>query len=214
MSNSARNFTLNMTGFTVQHSLIWNFNKKDDRFKIVKFNLYYENCNDFEDWLCQLKIYYLFNSLLKEKKIMLTISYLHKRAQHWFKSTLHKYLNDNEDEESLFINFENFKKEIHCVFRKTNKTMTAVCIIQHLKQQTSTFNYTARFKKYLQLSRWDDETLIIMYHHELKDNVKNKLMHDRHMIDNLNELIKTAIKINNKLYKRVMKQKYDEKNHR
>ena len=53
-----------------------------------------------------------------------------------------------------------------------------------------------------------------MYCHELKDNIKNKLMHDRHVINSLNKLIKAAIEINNKLYKRVMKQKYDEKNHR
>ena len=45
----------------------------------------------------------------------------------------------------------------------------------------------------------------MMYHHELKDNVKNKFMHDECMIDNLNEFMKAAIEIDNKLYKRVMK---------
>ena len=64
---------------------------------------------------------------------------------------LHKYLNDDEDEESLFINFKNFKKEIYCVFRKTNEMMAAVHIIQHFKQQISAFNYIAKFKEYLQL---------------------------------------------------------------
>ena len=44
-----------------------------------------------------------------------------------------------------------------------------------------------------------------MYCCELKDNVKNKLMCDRCVINNLNEFIKAAIEINNKLYKRVMK---------
>ena len=46
---------------------------------------------------------------------------------------------------------------------------------------------------------------MMMYYHELKNNIKNKFMHDEHMINNLNEFIKAAIKINNKLYKRVMK---------
>ena len=46
---------------------------------------------------------------------------------------------------------------------------------------------------------------MIMYHHELKDNIKNKFMCDKHVINNLNKLIKAAIEINNKLYKRVMK---------
>ena len=44
-----------------------------------------------------------------------------------------------------------------------------------------------------------------MYCCELKDNVKDEFMCDRHMINNLNELIKAAIEIDNKLYKRAMK---------
>ena len=62
-----------------------------------------------------------------------------------------KYFNNDKNEKSLFINFENFKKKIHHVFKKANEMMTVMHIIQHLKQQISTSNYTARFKKYLQL---------------------------------------------------------------
>ena len=46
---------------------------------------------------------------------------------------------------------------------------------------------------------------MMMYHYELKDNIKNELMCDRCMINNLNKLIKAAIEIDNKLYKKVMK---------
>ena len=46
---------------------------------------------------------------------------------------------------------------------------------------------------------------MMMYCHELKDNVKNEFMHDEHVIDSLNEFTKVAIEIDNKLYKRVMK---------
>ena len=42
---------------------------------------------------------------------------------------LYKYLNNDEDEKSLFINFKIFKKEIYCVFKKINKIIIAVCII-------------------------------------------------------------------------------------
>ena len=65
---------------------------------------------------------------------MLAVSYFCKKAQHWFKSMLCKYLDDDKDEKSLFTDFENFKKEIYCVFEKTNEMMAAVHIIQHLKQ--------------------------------------------------------------------------------
>ena len=46
---------------------------------------------------------------------------------------------------------------------------------------------------------------MMMYHYKLKNNVKDKLMCDKYVINNLNEFIKIAIEINNKLYKRVMK---------
>ena len=46
---------------------------------------------------------------------------------------------------------------------------------------------------------------MMMYCHKLKNNIKNEFMHDEHMIDNLNKFIKTAIEIDNKLYKKAMK---------
>ena len=54
---------------------------------------------------------------------------------------------------------------------------------------------------------------MMMYCCGLKNNIKDELMCDRHVIDSLNELTKAAIEINNKLYERVMKQKYDGENH-
>ena len=44
-----------------------------------------------------------------------------------------------------------------------------------------------------------------MYHCKLKDNVKDEFMCDKCVINSLNEFIKAAIKIDNKLYERVMK---------
>ena len=82
MSNPARNSISSVADSTVQHSSTQNFNEKDDKSKIVKSSLYYGNCNDLEDWLYQLKIYYLFDPLPEEKKIMLAVNYLHRKAQH------------------------------------------------------------------------------------------------------------------------------------
>ena len=44
-----------------------------------------------------------------------------------------------------------------------------------------------------------------MYYYKLKNNIKNKFIYDKHMINNLNKFIKIAIEIDNKLYKKVMK---------
>ena len=46
---------------------------------------------------------------------------------------------------------------------------------------------------------------MIIYCYKLKNNVKNEFMHDKCVINNLNKLIKIAIEIDNKLYKKIMK---------
>ena len=46
---------------------------------------------------------------------------------------------------------------------------------------------------------------MMMYCHGLKDNVKDELMCDGCVINSLNEFMKAAIEIDNKLYKKVMK---------
>ena len=55
---------------------------------------------------------------------------------------------------------------------------------------------------------------MIMYCCKLKNNIKNKFMHDKHVINSLNKFIKAAIEINNKLYKKIMKWKYNKENHK
>ena len=49
MSILIKNFILNVTDSIVQCSLIYNFNNKDNKFKIVKFSFYYENHNNFKN---------------------------------------------------------------------------------------------------------------------------------------------------------------------
>ena len=51
-----------------------------------------------------------------------------------------------------------------------------------------------------------------MYHYKLKNNIKNKFICDKCVLNNLKEFMKVVIKINNKLYKQIMKKKYNEEN--
>ena len=47
-----------------------------------------------------------------------------------------------------------------------------------------------------------------MYHQGLKDNVKDKLIRTKAEITNLEDLVKEAIKLDNKLYKRAIKKRH------
>ena len=48
-----------------------------------------------------------------------------------------------------------------------------------------------------------------MYQQELKNNVKDELMCHKVMIETLKELMKAAIEIDDKLYERAMKKRYN-----
>ena len=61
-----------------------------------------------------------------------------------------------------------------------------------------------QFKRYLVMTGWDDNALMIMFHRGLKDNVKDKLTFDGAKVTTLDELISCAIDINDRLFKRMM----------
>ncbi len=48
-----------------------------------------------------------------------------------------------------------------------------------------------------------------MFRRNLKDNLKNKIMRNERILSNIFNLIEIIIDFNNKLYKRVIKKKYD-----
>jgi len=48
-----------------------------------------------------------------------------------------------------------------------------------------------------------------MFRRELKKNLKNKFMRDKQELLNIKNLIKILIKIDNKLYKRAIKKRFD-----
>ena len=53
---------------------------------------------------------------------------------------------------------------------------------------------------------------MIMFRRKLKNNLKNKMIKIKRVIINFREMIKQAINLNDRLYKRVMKKRYHKKN--
>ena len=50
-----------------------------------------------------------------------------------------------------------------------------------------------------------------MFRRELKNNVKNKLMRDERLVENLKTLIEITIDLNNKLYNRAIEKRYSKR---
>ncbi len=48
-----------------------------------------------------------------------------------------------------------------------------------------------------------------MFQQDLKNNLKDEIMRDKKILNDMFDLIKIAIDFNDKLYKRIMKKKYN-----
>jgi len=176
--------------------------------KVAKPDFYYGDRHKLGDWLNQMNLYFLFNDINRNKTLFAT-TYLRGRAQHWIKPYLDKYLREKEDEEGIFADFNKFSKVIESIFGIHNSKEVAIRVIQHLTQKTSASEYAAKFQEYSQVTGWDDDALMVMFRRGLKDNVKDELMRDGRKNNDLNDLIKTAIDLDDKLYERSMEKRHD-----
>jgi len=126
------------------------------------------------------------------------------------KPNLRKYFNNKSDSSEIFISFSIFKRELRQVFEIFNEKKIAKRVIQHLQQKILAADYVARFQKYANLANWDSIALITIFKRDLKNNVKNKLMRTGAKIDSIQVLIEMAISVDNRLYKRNIKKRYDQ----
>ena len=121
-----------------------------------------------DDWLVQVEVYFAFGHVPEEQKTLFASTFLRGRAERWFKPTLRKYLNEDEDEDDedtkrFFSKFANFKKEITRVFGISNEEQTAERSIQYIRQKSSAAEYAARFQEQANLTEWDDAGLMAMF---------------------------------------------------
>jgi hypothetical protein len=181
---------------------------RDDS-KVAKPDLYYGDRQGLDDWLNQMDLYFIFTPMEERKKTIFASTYLRGRAQHWMKPMLQRFLNEQEDTDGIIMSFVKFKKEIRRIFGISNEDKVAIRLIQHIRQHTSASDYAAKFQEYAQVTNWDDPALMTMYRRGLKENVKDELMRTGEKIENLDELIRATIEIDDNLYERAMERRHD-----
>lgn len=178
---------------------------------VAKPDFYYGDRNALDDWLNQVDMFYEFNNVANDRKTLFATTYLRGRAQHWMRPYLNKHMgSDAEDKASvapMFSNFNVFKAQIKTIFGTANETSIAIRMIQQIRQTASASDYAAKFTEYAQVTGWDDEAKMEMFRRGLKDNVKDELMWHGGAIEDLQDLIKAAIEIDDKLYDRSMEKR-------
>ena len=69
-----------------------------------------------------MKLYFAFNSISKNQKTFFAFTYFKERAQHWFKSKVRSYLDDEKDmNDKIFTRFNDFKIAIRRIFKVFNE---------------------------------------------------------------------------------------------
>jgi hypothetical protein len=79
--------------------------------------------------------------------------------------------------------------------------------IQNLKQTKSAADYTTIFKQYAEQIEWDSYALMRIYKQGLKPNVRAELMRTRTLINDIEDLKREVICLNNELYELALEER-------
>ena len=177
---------------------------------VAKPDLFYGDCDKVDDWLMQLQVYFTFqesNRLPANRQPLFAMTYMRGNAQKWIKPYVIKYLSGEGADDGIdawMESYAKFKVEVKRILGLSNEDKVAIRMIQSVKQKRSASEYATQFKRYLVMTGWDDDTLIVMFCRGLKDNVKDKLTFDGAEVTTLDELISCIIDINDRLFERTM----------
>jgi hypothetical protein len=76
-----------------------------------------------------------------------------------------------------------------------------------LKQTKSAADYTTIFEQYAEQIKWDSYALMRMYKQGLKPNVRAELMRTGALIDDIEDLKREVIRLNNELYELALEER-------
>ena len=143
---------------------------------------------------------------IKDDRVMLAISYLTGKTANWIQSYINKKFHSDEEKNEMFSNYKKFVKKIIAAFESMNLKKEAEHKLEHLKQKKFVLNYTIEFRQIVSVLNWNDEAYISLFYQELKNRVKNELTKIE-WSDDLNDMIRIAVWIDNQLWKRQQEKK-------
>ncbi|GKV53537.1 hypothetical protein SLEP1_g60058 [Rubroshorea leprosula] len=178
-------------------------------FKAAKPDNYYGEREKYDDWVNQMNLYFLMNSVPDDKKTLFATTYLRGRAQHWMKPHLTTYLRGgpNNDPNELFANWTRMEGVMRTFFSISNETSMAERIIQDIRQKGSAADYAAKFQQHAQLTEWNDEALMPMFKRGLKPQVKDHLIMIEQQPQTLGQLITACVEIDDRQWERNIERK-------
>ncbi len=144
-------------------------------------------------------------------KIFFAFLYFKKDVFKWFKSLIRNHLKnkskDQEDEiNRVFKNFFNFEQAIWRMYEDINAKWIIERQLYDIKQSKSTFKYIAAFQSIATKIEWNDLTFTVQFYKELKNVIKNEIIH-MNKLATLHVMISKTIMLNNQQYKQRLEKK-------
>ncbi len=123
------------------------------------------------------------------------------------KNHLKNKLKDREDEiNKVFENFSNFEQAIQRMYENIDAKWVIERQLYDIKQSESTFKYIAAFQSIATEIKWNDSTFTAQFYKELKNVIKNEIIHTNKFAT-LHAMINKTIMLNNWQYKRRLEKK-------
>ncbi len=179
----------------------------------MTLNLYYEDKDKLDAFLIQVNIYVRAHKKLSSlyDKILFAFLYFKKDIFKWFKSLIKNHLkNKSEDQEDeinrVFENFSNFEQAIQRMYEDINAKWVIERQLYDIKQSESTFKYIVAFQSIAAKIEWNDLTFTAQFYKELKNVIKNEIIH-MNRFATLHAMISKTIMLNNQQYERRLEKK-------
>ncbi len=189
------------------------FSNNKSSIKISTLNLYYEDRDKLDAFLIQVNIYVRAHKKLSSShdKILFAFSYFKEDVFKWFKSLIRNHLkNKSEDQEDeinrVFEDFFNFKQAIQRMYENIDAKRIIERQLYDIKQSESAFKYVSAFQSIAAEIEWNDSTFTAQLYRELKNVIKNEIVHTNRLAT-LHAMISKTIVLNNRHYKRKLEKK-------
>jgi hypothetical protein len=125
-------------------------------------------------------------------------------AEKWVLPIICKYMDDSiidAGNTALVEHWDAFKIRLRQIFLPFKESVIAEQKIQKLKQTKSAADYTNVFQQYAEQIQWDNAALMRIYKQGLKPALLAELMRSGTAINDLEDLTRKAIRLDNELYK-------------
>ena len=140
---------------------------------------------------------------------MLTISYLTDKAADWIQLYINKkfhFKNLKDEKNKMFSDYNKFVNKITAAFESVNFKKKTEWKLEHFKQKKSMSIYAVDFRQIISILNWNDKAYVSLFYWELKNEIKNELVKIE-WSDDLNNMIKIVMWIDNHLWERQQKRK-------